>query len=90
MESTNQKINSNSSLANLRFIENRGDLLHIINGTYIAKRFFGKSSCWFSQKLNNNIKNGVPCEFTKEELKQLQNALYTISYEIQELADELC
>lgn len=89
MESSTQEHNG-STLENLRFIENRVDLLHIINGTYIAKRFFGKSSCWFSQKLNNNIKNGVPCEFTKEELKKLQDALYTISYEIQELADELC
>lgn len=67
----------------------REDLLRVLNCTYIAKRFFGKSSCWFSQKLNGNIKNGKPCEFTSEELKTLSNALYTISYELQDLADEL-
>ena len=70
-------------------MENRRDLLRILNGAYISERFFGKSGCWFSQKLNNNIKNGKPCEFTPEELKTLQDALYTISYEIQDLADEL-
>lgn len=26
------------------------DLLKVLNGTYIAERFFGKSGCWFSQK----------------------------------------
>lgn len=70
-------------------MENRQDLLRVLNGAYIAERFFNKSSSWFSQKLNNNIKNGKPCEFTQEELTTLSNALYTISYELQELADGL-
>jgi hypothetical protein len=67
----------------------REDLLRVLNGAYIAERFFGKSSCWFSQKLNHNIKNGKPCEFSAEELKTLSNALYTIALELQDLADEL-
>lgn len=67
----------------------REDLLRVLNGSYIAERFFGKSSCWFSQKLNHNIKNGKPCEFSAEELKTLSNALYTIALELQDLADEL-
>lgn len=67
----------------------RTDLLRVVNGAYIAERFFGKSGSWFSQKLNNNIKNGKPCEFTTEELTTLRNALYTISIELQELADDL-
>lgn len=75
-------------LSKLRFME-RGDLLRVVNGTYIAERFFGKSGCWFSQKLNGHVKNGKPCEFTPEELKTLSDALYTISIELQELADEL-
>lgn len=83
------KYKDNPILSKLQFMENREDLLRVLNGAYIAERFFGKSACWFSQKLNNNIKNGKPCEFTKEELKTLSNALYTISYELQELADEL-
>ena len=61
----------------------------VVNAAYIAERFFGKSGSWFSQKLNNNLKNGKPCEFTKDELKTLSDALYTISYELQDLADNL-
>ncbi|MCM1139734.1 MAG: DUF5053 domain-containing protein [Muribaculum sp.] len=85
-----EKIKAKSPvLSKLQFMENRQDLLRVLNGAYIAERFFGKSGCWFSQKLNNNIKNGKPCEFTPEELKTLSDALYTISYELQELADDL-
>lgn len=76
-------------LDKIRFMDDRKDLLRVINGTYIADRFFGKSCSWFSQKLTNQIKNGKTCEFTKEELKVLADALYTISYELQDLADEL-
>ena len=75
-------------LSKLKFLE-RSDLLRVINGTYIAERFFGKSCSWFSQKLTNQIKNGKPCEFTKDELQTLSNALHTIALELQDLADEL-
>lgn len=75
-------------LSKIKFME-REDLLRVLNGAYIAERFFGKSGSWFSQKLNNNLKNGKPCEFTPDELKTLSDALYTISIELQELADEL-
>lgn len=67
----------------------KGDILRILNASYIAERFFGKSKSWFSQKLNNNIKNGSPAEFTPSEIETLRNALYTISIELQEIADDL-
>lgn len=66
-----------------------GELLRVINGSYIAERFFGRSGCWFSQKLNHNIKNGKPCEFSPEERVKLGDALETIALELQNLADEL-
>lgn len=75
-------------LSKIKFME-REDLLRVLNGAYIAERFFGKSGSWFSQKLNNNMKNGKPCEFTLEELETLSNALHTIAIELQDLADEL-
>lgn len=75
-------------LAKIKFME-REDLLRVLNGAYIAERFFGKTGSWFSQKLNNNIKNGKPCEFTQDELATLSNALHTIAIELQDLADEL-
>lgn len=86
----NSKMNEkpDAVLSKIKFME-RGDLLRVLNGAYIAERFFGKSGSWFSQKLNNNIKNGKPCEFTPEEIKILSDALHTIALELQDLADEL-
>lgn len=78
----------NQVLSKIKFMKQE-DLSRVLNGAYIAQRFFGKSSCWFSQKLNNNIKNGKPCEFSQEELKTLSIALHTIAIELQDLADEL-
>lgn len=67
----------------------REDLLRVINGSYIAERFFNRSRSWFSQKLNNSMMNGKTMAFTKEELKTLSNALYTIAFELESLADDL-
>lgn len=85
---TEEEIKKHPILSKIQFME-RADLLRVINGAYIAERFFGKSGSWFSQKLNNNIKNGKPCKFSNEELKTLSNALYTIAFELEDLADEL-
>ncbi|MBD5230572.1 MAG: DUF5053 domain-containing protein [Bacteroidales bacterium] len=63
--------------------------MRVINASYIAQRFFGKSKSWFSQKLNNHVKNGTPIELTSAEIETLRNALYTISIELQEAADNL-
>ncbi len=88
MAENNEKKNTDPILSKVKFME-RQDLLRVVNGAYIAERFFGKSGSWFSQKLNNNIKNGKPCEFTPEEIETLSNALHTIAIELQDLADEL-
>ena len=65
------------------------DLLRVLNVSYIAERFFGRSRSWFSQKLNNHIKNGTPVSFTPEELETFRNALYTLAMEIEEFADNM-
>ena len=65
------------------------DILKVLNCSYVAERFFGKSGSWFSQKLNGHLKNGKPSEFTKVELHTLGYALYTLSTELAEIADEL-
>lgn len=83
-----KEINKDPVLSQIKFLE-KEDLLRVINGSYIAQRFFGKSSCWFSQKLNGNLKNGKPCCFSNEEREILKNAIYTIAIELQDLADEL-
>lgn len=87
IEKENIVIN-NPVLSNIEFLE-QSDLLRVLNTSYIASRFFGKSGGWFSQKLNHHVKNGKPCEFTPEELKTLSDALYTLSIELQDLADNL-
>lgn len=88
MANIEEKSGNDAVLSKIKFME-REDLLRVLNGAYIAERFFGKSGSWFSQKLNGNIKNGKPCEFTSAELEVLANALYTISIELQDLADGL-
>ena len=88
MPETDKHMTTDPILSKINFME-RQDLLRVVNGTYIAERFFGKSGSWFSQKLNNNLKNGKPCEFTPQELKTLSNALHTIAIELQDLADSL-
>lgn len=82
------KIQKSAVLSKIQFME-RGDLLRAINGAYIAERFFGKSGSWFSQKLNNNLKNGKPCEFTAKEIETLRAALHTIAIELEDLAEDL-
>lgn len=86
MEKTMTK--ENPVLDQIKFME-KGDLLRVLNGAYIAERFFGKSCSWFSQKLNGNIKNGKPCGFTTEEKEKLRTAIDTIAMELQDLADNL-
>lgn len=83
------KVNPNSEIAQKVRYMKESDLLKVLNGTYLAERFFGKSGSWFSQKMNNHLKNGQPVEFTEEEIARLKEALVVISLELQDLADEL-
>ena len=82
------KSNSDPILSKIEDLK-EGDIMRILNASYISERFFGKSKSWFSQKLNHHIKNGSPAEFTPSEIEILRNALYTISIELQEIADGL-
>ena len=75
-------------LEKIKFLD-KGDLLRVLNGAYIAERFFGTSGSLFSQKLNGTMENGKPCEFTTEEKAKLKNAIHTIAIELQDLADNL-
>ncbi len=65
------------------------EVLEMVNGAYIARRFFGRSRSWFCHKLNNNLMNGKPAEFTDEEREKLKEALNTMAIELQGFADEL-
>lgn len=89
MESTTLQKTQKDEVRDMIVGLKESDILKVLNCSYVAERFFGKSGSWFSQKLNNHLKNGKPSEFTKEELHTLGNALYTLSIELSEMADEL-
>ena len=65
------------------------DIMKVLKVSYIAERFFGKSRSWICHKINHDIKNGKPDDFTPDERKKLKDALDTIAYEIQILSDTL-
>lgn len=65
------------------------DIIKVLKVSYIAKRFFGRSRSWLCHKLNHDLINGKPDDFSEEERKKLKDALDTIAYEIQILSDNL-
>lgn len=46
-----------------------------ISMSYIAEHYFGKTRHWLYQRINGNIVNGKPVDFTTEELDTLSQAL---------------
>jgi hypothetical protein len=65
------------------------DIMKVLNASYIAERFFGRSRSWICHKLNHDIVNGKPADFTAAERQKLKEALDTIAYEIQILSDNI-
>ena len=45
----------------------------------ISDEYFHRSGSWIYQKLNGNIKNGKPVDFTPQEIEQLRGALIDIA-----------
>nr|DAJ56294.1 MAG TPA: protein of unknown function (DUF5053) [Caudoviricetes sp.] len=54
------------------------EVLPAISVSYIARKYFGKSSSWFYQRLNGNKVNGKEAAFTPHELSTLSVALNDI------------
>lgn len=46
-----------------------------ISMSYIAEHYFGKTRHWLYQRINGNIVNGKPVDFTTQELDTLSQAL---------------
>lgn len=55
----------------------------IISFSYIAEHYFGKTRNWLYQRINGNLVNGKPAQFTDEEIKILKDALNDICGKIQ-------
>ena len=65
------------------------DILLSITWRDIARRYFGKSSGWLYHKMDGIDGNGGKGDFTPEEAKQLQAALYDLSDRIRAAADKI-
>ena len=65
------------------------DILLSITWRDIARRYFGKSSSWLYHKMDGINGNGGKDEFTPDETKQLQAALYDLSDRIRAAADKI-
>lgn len=50
-------------------------VLDFASMSYIAEHYFGKTRQWLYQRINGNIINGKPADFTPDELKTLSLAL---------------
>lgn len=62
------------------------DVLPLISVSALSKKYFGKSSSWFYQRLNGNLVHGKPAAFTQEELFRLADALKEIGNKINHAA----
>ncbi len=65
------------------------DILLSITWRDIARRYFGKSSGWLYHKMDGIDGNGGKGDFSPEEAKQLQAALYDLSDRIRAAADKI-
>lgn len=65
------------------------DILLSITWRDIARRYFGKSSSWLYHKMDGIDGNGGKGEFSPEEVRQLQAALYDLSDRIRAAADRI-
>lgn len=62
----------------IKIVEVRQKLDKVLNFasmSYIAKNYFGKTRQWLYQRVNGNVVNGKPADFTPDELNTLSIAL---------------
>lgn len=72
-----------------RMAERLGEITDMVSMAYIAKTYFKKSRSWLAHKLNGNIVNGKPSQFTEEELKTLRFALNDMVSKLRVMSDSL-
>lgn len=60
-----------------------------ISLVYIAKKYFNKTDAWLYQRINGNMVNGKPAQFTQDERNTLANALKDLSIMLQETSVRL-
>ena len=55
-----------------------GEMPKALSMSYIARRYFGKTSTWLYQRINGNKVNGKEARFTNDEAHKLQEALHDL------------
>ena len=72
-----------------RMAERLGEITDMVSMAYIAKTYFKKSRSWLAHKLNGNMVNGKPSQFTEEELKTLRYALSDMASKLSDMSGSL-
>ncbi|GHU70242.1 hypothetical protein FACS189413_10320 [Bacteroidia bacterium] len=55
------------------------EVIPALSMVYIAKNYFKKTDAWLYQRINGNIVNGKPAEFTDTEIETFKYALHDLS-----------
>jgi hypothetical protein len=76
-------------MAEVTVKEKLRDILAEINYGQLCMQYFHKSPTWLYNKINRNIVNGKPSDFSQEELAMLKEALCNLSDRIKRVADTL-
>jgi hypothetical protein len=74
---------TNSEIQEILLREKLKEVLPVISVSHLSKTYFHKTPQWFYQRLNGNIVNGKPANFSRDELDILKNALIDITKIIQ-------
>ena len=69
--------------------EKLGPVLKIVNWSYVAETYFGKTKAWFSQKLNGKPSGKTVAFFKRDELNILADALRDISKKLEDVANTI-
>ena len=72
-----------------RMAERLGEITDMVSMAYIAKTYFKKSRSWLAHKLNGNMVNANPSQFTEEELKPLRSALSDMASKLSDMSGSL-
>lgn len=79
----------NNRIEELKVLVDLADITEIVSISYIAKKYFNKSRAWLAQRINGNIVNGKPAQFSSDELIMLKTALVDISLKMQDASSKI-
>ena len=65
------------------------EVLPLLSVSALAKKYFGKSSSWFYQRLNGNKVHGTEASFTADELQALVSSLSDLSERLAAVSSSL-